>query len=1648
MSNLHMQTYLYSLRRAAVAACLAALRPHRWLTSVASIFFLACLLLVGQMAYATTAPAAQFLLPNGTLNTAAIGNQQLNLDLKGWDVHLDPTLGPVFSPAPPPTISLSALDRGLNGQVYAIAVSGSDVYVGGQFTNVGSDGTSVTGLKNIAKWNTTSLTWSALGNGLNDIVYTIAISGSNLYVGGVFTNAGGGTPISGLFKIAKWNTTTSAWSALSNGLNNDVFAIAINGNDVYVGGNFGESMNFDVSGLNNIAKWNTTTSTWSALNTGLDNAVYTLAIVNNIVYAGGAFNNVGSGNLINGLRHIAKWNGSAWSALGNGLSNVVYAIAGSGSGNELFVGGAFTDVGLGATSIPGLRHIAKWSGSAWSALGNGLNNRVFAIAMLGSDVYAGGQFTDVGGGASISGLNYIAKWNGSAWSALNQGLNATINFNGMAASSDGVYSGGRFTNVGGGTTVLGLSHIAKWGAVPPVITITGTLTAFLTCVGSASAEQSFTLSGADLTDNLTVTAPAGFEVSTTSGSGFNTSLTLTPSNGSVSITIYVRIAATATGTPSGNVVCASSGGVPRSVAASGSVNIVPTITLGSISSVNSTSTAFGIPYTATAGSPNQYSLVAGTPTAMPNFTAVNDTTLGTSPISITIPASAANTYNFNLTLRNSTTGCVSAAVPVALVVTTPGTPLITATGTLTAFSACLGTASAEKNFTVSGTDLTANITVTAPTGFEVSTSSGSGFNTSLTLTPIGTNVATTTIFVRIAATATGTPSSNISLTSAGATSRNVAVNGTVNTLPTITLGTIASVNTTATSFSIPYTATTGSPNQYSLVAGTPTAMPGFAAVNNTTLPASPSSLSITIPASAATTYNFNLTVHNSTTGCVSTAVPVAVTVEINSDDFWHTSTTAYGTKKVWMLNSTTGWAVGSKGLILYTTNGGISWASQTSGVTGDINAVWGSDANNVWAGVEGGTILKYNGTSWSAQPSGTTLNINAVWGSDANNVWAVGTVGTILKYNGTAWSAQTSGTTKAINAVWGSDANNVWAVGLDGTILKYNGTSWTAQTSNVTSTLSGVWGSDANNVWAVGDFGTILKYNGTSWATQTSNATSTLYGVWGSDANNIWAVGINGAILKYNGSTWGRQTSGTMSFLYGVWGSDANNVWAVGINGTILKYNGTSWAIQAPVTTNTLHGVWGSDANNVWAVGVGGTILKYNGTSWSAQPSGTTLNINAVWGSDANNVWAVGQVGTILKYNGTAWSAQTSGTTKFLYGVWGSDANNVWAVGENGTILKYNGTAWSAQTSGTNNTINAVWGSDANNVWAVGASGIILKYNGTSWAAQTSNTSEWLYAVWGSDANNVWAVSFKGTILKYNGTSWAAQTSGTTQFLYGVWGSDANNVWAVGSNGTILKYNGTSWAAELPDIKLTNYAISGVGTQGFIAAGIGTVFTKSLTSTPAGSLAIGTPTNPTNCVPSNGSIAFTSTGFAAGPQTLNYSKDGTATSAIVTVAANGTFSLTGLGAGAYTAFAIGATTATGTNPTLVSPTLPTITLGTITGVNTTAMSFSIPYTSTTGDPTQYSLVAGTPTMSGFMAVSNATLPASPGSLSVPIPASTANTYNFNLTVRNSTTGCVSTAQSVALAVTTPAIITTTGALNAFFGLCGYGFGRSGFYGEW
>jgi LPXTG-site transpeptidase (sortase) family protein len=132
------------------------------------------------------------------------------------------------------------------------------MYVAGAFSGT-ADGT-VT-LNRIARYNLSTNTWGALSNnGLNSAVYALAVIGSDLYVGGMWITQTFDGAVTNLTSIARYNLSTNNWDPLSNnGLNGGTFSdvvwdLAVVGSDLYAGGDFTQTADGTMT-LNRIARY-------------------------------------------------------------------------------------------------------------------------------------------------------------------------------------------------------------------------------------------------------------------------------------------------------------------------------------------------------------------------------------------------------------------------------------------------------------------------------------------------------------------------------------------------------------------------------------------------------------------------------------------------------------------------------------------------------------------------------------------------------------------------------------------------------------------------------------------------------------------------------------------------------------------------------------------------------------------------------------------------------------------------------------------------------------------------------------------------------------------------------------------------------------------------------------------------------------------------------------------------------------------------------------------------------------------------------------------------------------------------------------------------------------------------------------------------
>ena len=150
--------------------------------------------------------------------------------------------------ASPATTKLMFDLTGADSPVSALAGEGDYVYAGGSFSTIG--GVNANG---VARFNVKTGVWTTLGtgttstgNGVAGFVEDIAISGNDVYVVGgfsrVYQNA---TTNVSANSVAKWNSATGVWSALgggsglsANGVNQRVDEVLVSGSNVYLGGAF------------------------------------------------------------------------------------------------------------------------------------------------------------------------------------------------------------------------------------------------------------------------------------------------------------------------------------------------------------------------------------------------------------------------------------------------------------------------------------------------------------------------------------------------------------------------------------------------------------------------------------------------------------------------------------------------------------------------------------------------------------------------------------------------------------------------------------------------------------------------------------------------------------------------------------------------------------------------------------------------------------------------------------------------------------------------------------------------------------------------------------------------------------------------------------------------------------------------------------------------------------------------------------------------------------------------------------------------------------------------------------------------------------------------------------------------------------------
>jgi trimeric autotransporter adhesin len=339
-----------------------------------------------------------------------------------------------LSAVDPTTGAPMGANPNIDGSVNAIAASGSEVYVGGSIATI--DGKP---RAHLAVIDAATGALEETDPSVDGTVDALAVEGSTLYVGGSFRNAtGAGETEQGRGRLAAFSTTSGALEPFAPEANNTVKALAIAGETLYAGGEFGE---LEGKAHGDLAAFSTASGKLEeSFNPQPNGVVNALTVESERLYAAGSFSEVDA-TARSDLAAFSTTTGALdQSFLPPSFDRSLMAVAATPS--SVYVGGDFSEVG--GIYQPRLAALDASDGSlqAWNPE---VNDNVDALLLDGSTLYAGGSFQDAGGIAR-SNLVGLSTATGAATHFAPE---PDLEVKALALVPGGLYVGGNFQDLEG-----------------------------------------------------------------------------------------------------------------------------------------------------------------------------------------------------------------------------------------------------------------------------------------------------------------------------------------------------------------------------------------------------------------------------------------------------------------------------------------------------------------------------------------------------------------------------------------------------------------------------------------------------------------------------------------------------------------------------------------------------------------------------------------------------------------------------------------------------------------------------------------------------------------------------------------------------------------------------------------------------------------------------------------------------------------------------------------------------------------------------------------------------------------------------------------------------------------------------------------------
>ena len=403
------------------------------------------------------------------------------------------------------------------------------------------------------------------------------------------------------------------------------------------------------------------------------------------------------------------------------------------------------------------------------------------------------------------------------------------------------------------------------------------------------------------------------------------------------------------------------------------------------------------------------------------------------------------------------------------------------------------------------------------------------------------------------------------------------------------------------------------------------------------------------------------------------------------------------------------WAVGDSGIMLHSSDTGVTWAEGAPRAADDLLAVRFRSASDGLAVGRNSLVLTTDdgGVSWVRRDAGVNFDLYDIAAPASGAAWAVGEL-TILRSTdgGGTWTPQPSGTPvlPTLMDITFADAAHGFAVGHGGFIMSTSdgGESWTTvrrgERLNPTEWFRKVRFLDARHGWVAGmagpphfERGVLLHTadGGFNWTVRRFN--DDMPPSFDRIRDFVFVDSSVGYILSRTevykttdgGVVWEPTFIPTITALNTICFPYADTGWAAGDNGVIYKTvdGGRHWIDQTPlIMSGDLQDMVYIDSLRGWLVGADGLIWRTidGGQRWTRQTSGTSSDLMALEMLDSLRGYAAGAAGVILATDdgGETWARQSCPVSSTLNGLGATGSGSVWTVGDFGVVMESTADTW------------------------------------------------------------------------------------------------------------------------------------------------------------------------------------------------------------------------------------------------------------------------------------------------------------------------------------------------------------------------------------